>query len=157
MPVRLGVFSISYKISRSDERAKVADRSCLYVDGSAAVVRASRFNFLVMEHVMHPYMFKSNTPRLIQSHTSDRPARKPGAIRLWLRTAFRNWERRRMIETLRGMDDHLLRDIGIDRSDIPRAVDVFTDRELGMRPVASDAEPGERRRGRPAAQFRIHT
>ena len=45
------------------------------------------------------------------------------------------------------MDDRLLRDIGIDRSDIPRVVDGLTDRELSMRPVSSDAQVDARWRG----------
>ncbi|MBR9848465.1 MAG: iron-containing alcohol dehydrogenase [Rhodobacteraceae bacterium] len=56
-----------------------------------------------------------------------------------------------MIETLRGMDDRLLRDIGIDRSDIPRVVDGLTERERRMRPVSSDVEHDYRRRRNQAA------
>ncbi|MBN8189996.1 DUF1127 domain-containing protein [Salipiger thiooxidans] len=56
-----------------------------------------------------------------------------------------------MIETLRGMDDRLLRDIGIDRSDIPRVVDDLTDRELSMRPVSPDVQVDVRWRGGRAA------
>ncbi|MBW3098340.1 DUF1127 domain-containing protein [Pseudohoeflea coraliihabitans] len=56
------------------------------------------------------------------------------------RTLFRRWQRRRMITALQELDDHLLRDIGIERHDIPRLVASFSDRELGMRPVAADVE-----------------
>ncbi|MBO9457277.1 DUF1127 domain-containing protein [Paracoccus sp. R12_1] len=42
-----------------------------------------------------------------------------------------------MIEALRRMDDRMLRDIGIDRNEIPRVVNGFTDCELSMRPVSS--------------------
>ncbi|EAQ04665.1 hypothetical protein OB2597_05265 [Pseudooceanicola batsensis HTCC2597] len=44
------------------------------------------------------------------------------------------------------MDDRLLRDIGIERSDIPRVVDVFTDREWAVRPVSPDVEQSYRLR-----------
>lgn len=52
-----------------------------------------------------------------------------------------------MIETLRGMDDRLLRDIGIDRSEIPELVRQFTDRELTMKPISRDGKIDTRRRG----------
>ena len=55
-----------------------------------------------------------------------------------------------MIKNLRGMDDRLLRDIGIDRSDIPRVVNALTDRELSMRPVSSDVQIDAQWRGRTA-------
>ncbi|WP_373310621.1 DUF1127 domain-containing protein [Seohaeicola zhoushanensis] len=100
-------------------------------------MRASRFGFLVMENHMHPHAFKSITPHFPPRRTAGRNNRKPGAIRRWLRAVFHNWQRRKMIETLRSMDDRLLRDIGIERSDIPRVVDGLTDRELSMRPVSS--------------------
>ncbi|WP_223866006.1 DUF1127 domain-containing protein [Salipiger aestuarii] len=96
-------------------------------------------------------MFNANPPHRPRSHTSDYRPRKTGGIRRWLQTEFRNWERRKMIETLRGMDDRLLRDLGIDRSDIPRVVDGFTDRELSMRPVSSDVEFDVKCRGHRAA------
>lgn len=53
------------------------------------------------------------------------------AFRDWARTAFRRWERRRMIAALQSMDDRVLRDIGIRRSEIPSVVRGFTDEELG--------------------------
>nr|WP_277988446.1 DUF1127 domain-containing protein [Salipiger thiooxidans] len=97
---------------------------------------------------MHPHVFKSNTPHFPPPpRTASQRNRKPGAFRRWLRTAFHHWQRRKMIETLRGMDDRLLRDIGIDRSDIPRVVDGLTDRELSMRPVSSDVQLDARWRG----------
>ena len=96
---------------------------------------------------MHPHVFKSNTPHFPPPRTASQRNRKPGAFRRWLRTKFLRWQRRKMIETLRGMDDRLLRDIGIDRSDIPRVVDSLTDRELSMRPVSSDVQVDARWRG----------
>ncbi|WP_223306325.1 MULTISPECIES: DUF1127 domain-containing protein [Mameliella] len=96
---------------------------------------------------MHPHVFKSNTHHFPLPRTASQRSRKPGAFRRWLRTAFHHWQRRKMIETLRGMDDRLLRDIGIDRSDIPRVVDGLADRELSMRPVSSDVQVDARWRG----------
>lgn len=96
---------------------------------------------------MHPHVFKSNTPHFPPPRTASQRDSKPGAFRRWLRSTFLQWQRRKMIETLRGMDDRLLRDIGIDRSDIPRVVDCLTDRELSMRPVSPDVQVDARRRG----------
>ena len=45
-----------------------------------------------------------------------------------------------MIAILQAMDDHLLRDIGIERCDILRVVNGFTDRDLGTGPVALHVE-----------------
>ncbi|MGR3564619.1 MAG: DUF1127 domain-containing protein [Heliomarina sp.] len=104
-----------------------------------------------MEHDMHPHVFKSNTPHFPPPRTASQRNRKPGAFRRWLRTTFLQWQHRKMIETLRGMDDRLLRDIGIDRSDIPRVVDGLTERERRMRPVSSDVEHDYRRRRNQAA------
>ena len=103
-----------------------------------------------MEHDMHPHVFKSKTPHFPPPRTARQRNRKPGAFRRWLRTTFLQWQRRKMIKNLRGMDDRLLRDIGIDRSDIPRVVNALTDRELSMRPVSSDVQIDARWRGRTA-------
>lgn len=58
-----------------------------------------------------------------------------GFFRRLFRSATRQWQRRRMIAALQAMDDRLLRDIGIDRADIPRIVDGFSDREIRMNPL----------------------
>lgn len=100
---------------------------------------------------MHPTMHKPNISPFPQARISAQRDRRAGPVRGWLRAAFINWERRKMIETLRAMDDHLLRDIGIDRSDIPRVVDGFTEREIRMRPVSSEVEHDYRRRREQAA------
>lgn len=102
----------------------------------------SRFNPLVMERVMHPYIPKTDTsfsPQPSSAHPG-RDKTRSGAFRLWLRLFFRNWRRRKMIATLRAMDDRLLHNIGIDRHDIAKVVDRLIDRELGMRPFSSDVE-----------------
>ena len=96
---------------------------------------------------MHPHVFKSNIPYFPPPRTTGQRNRKPGAFRRWLRTKLLQWQRQKMIETLQGMDDRLLRDIGIDRRDIPRVVDDLTDRELSMRPVSSDVQVDARWRG----------
>lgn len=66
-----------------------------------------------------------------------------GLFQRLLRPAIRTWQRRKMIATLNSLDDGTLRDIGINRTDIPRIVDGFSNRELGMEPVASGG-PGAR-------------
>ena len=95
---------------------------------------------------MHPNMFKPSTPCFPANQILGQRNRKLGAFGEWFRTAFRNWERRKMIQTLQGMDDRLLHDIGIERSEIPRVVDGFTDRERAMRPVSPDVEQNYRLR-----------
>lgn len=95
---------------------------------------------------MHLNMFKPTPPHLPANRIPGQHNRKSGAFWEWFRTAFRNRERRKMIQTLQGMDDRLLRDIGIERSDIPRVVDVFTDREWAVRPVSPDVEQSYRLR-----------
>ncbi|WP_348524426.1 DUF1127 domain-containing protein [Paracoccus sp. R12_2] len=90
-----------------------------------------------MEHDMHPHVFKSDTPHFSSTRTTNQRNRTSRVLRHWLRNAFRRWQRRKMIEALRRMDDRMLRDIGIDRNEIPRVVNGFTDCELSMRPVSS--------------------
>ena len=60
-----------------------------------------------------------------------------GLFQRLFRSAARKWRRRKMIASLEALDDAILRDIGIYRADIPRVVDGFSDRELGMEPVGS--------------------
>lgn len=100
---------------------------------------------------MHPHVFKSNNHHFPAPRTASQHNRNPGTFRGWLRTAFQRWQRRKMIETLRGMDDHLLRDIGIDPFDIPSFVDDLTERELRMRPVSRDVALEAKWRSRRAA------
>ncbi|RKF14766.1 DUF1127 domain-containing protein [Roseovarius spongiae] len=59
-----------------------------------------------------------------------------GALRRWLRAATRRWRQRRMTAALNALDDRMLRDIGLIRADIPRAVRTFDERELRMTPLA---------------------
>ena len=67
------------------------------------------------------------------------PTDSTGAITRWLRASFRKWRRRKMIASLCALDDRILWDIGIHRSEIERAVDGLNDAELRMRPVAPPA------------------
>lgn len=46
-----------------------------------------------------------------------------GPLRRRLRAAFKSWQRRKMMAALSALDDRTLRDIGIHRSEIARAVD----------------------------------
>ena len=94
---------------------------------------------------MHPYMFFRNDPApALRYARAYRKSTKAGeALRRWLRSAFRRWERRKMIAALEAMDDRLLRDIGIYRNDIARLVDGFDDRELRMRPLATKSAKPE--------------
>ena len=62
-----------------------------------------------------------------------------GLVRRMFQSAIRKWRRRKMIAMLETLDDRVLEDIGIHRGDIPRVVDAFDDRELGMTPVGPAA------------------
>ncbi len=74
---------------------------------------------------------------------STKPKRIDGMLHRWLRNAARQWRRRKMIAALEAMDERLLRDIGIYRSDIHRVVDGLNNRELRVRPIAPSANPVE--------------
>ncbi|WP_324752243.1 DUF1127 domain-containing protein [Roseovarius sp. Pro17] len=74
------------------------------------------------------------------------------SIREWLRAATLRWRRRKMIATFEAMDDRLLWDIGIHRTDIVRMVDNFDERELRMRPLALPA-PTDQSRDEPYGEM----
>lgn len=79
---------------------------------------------------MHPVLSDRN--HLAQrSHGADM---QDGVLRRLLRSAVQNWRRRNMIATFESMDDYLLRDIGINRSDIARFVDGLDEHEIRMAP-----------------------
>ncbi|MCR8828041.1 DUF1127 domain-containing protein [Pseudosulfitobacter koreensis] len=109
---------------------------------------------LFMEHVMHPYMFNPNI-LFLRPSSSSKSTKRPGALRRMAGAAFRNLKRRKMIATLQRMDDHLLRDIGIERSDIPRVVESFSTRELGMRPVSPDVARTSLKQSRAAKSDKV--
>jgi uncharacterized protein YjiS (DUF1127 family) len=62
-----------------------------------------------------------------------------GVLRNWLTSVAQQWQRRRMIAALQSLNDRMLNDIGIHRSDIPDVVAAFSARELRMNPVAVSA------------------
>ncbi|WP_322989396.1 DUF1127 domain-containing protein [Hoeflea sp.] len=78
----------------------------------------------ITRHMLNPEMFPLKADQ------------RPGVLRRWMQSLVRRWRRRKMIMALEAMDDRLLRDIGINRADIKRAVDGFDDRELRMAPLA---------------------
>ena len=134
------------QINRKDGRI-CAVGPLLSVKGRAAWVQTSQFNFLDMERVMPPCTLKPGTSGPSQSpsvHTRGGDRSKTGALCDWLRSAFRTWQRHKMMATLHGLDDRLLHDMGIDRRDIPKVVDQLTGRELRMRPVSPDVEHQDR-------------
>ena len=55
----------------------------------------------------------------------------------WLGDTLRRWRRRKMIASLKSLDDRMLADIGLCRGDIEDTVDGFSDRELRMAPVSA--------------------
>lgn len=88
---------------------------------------------------MHPYM--AHRDYLSSSLPYVRAARKRakvgGAIRNWVRSAYRHWQRNKMIAAFESLDDATLRDIGVYRGEIRSIVDGFDDHELAKVPVAA--------------------
>lgn len=72
------------------------------------------------------------SPAIPYMHAQSQRERLDVAMRSWLKTATRNWKRRKMIAELEAMDDHLLLDIGIPRRGIRKAINSWEERELGM-------------------------
>ena len=69
-----------------------------------------------------------------------RAAKVTDAIARRASSAFRRWERRRTIRALEGLNDWVLKDMGISRGEIPRFVDSIN----GDNPQpASPAKPDE--------------
>ncbi|MCB1347976.1 MAG: DUF1127 domain-containing protein [Maritimibacter sp.] len=66
-----------------------------------------------------------------------------GVLRQWLGSAYRSWQRHKMIAALEALDSRLLEDIGIHRGEIPRVVERFDTRELAMVPLAPPPSPDE--------------
>lgn len=88
---------------------------------------------------MHSNLSHLNYPPQPVPQAARHRAEIPGegnSIRRWLARAIRQWQRRKMIASFEAMDDRLLRDIGVCRSDIHRLVQGFDARELRMAPVA---------------------
>lgn len=88
---------------------------------------------------MHRFLTPRNTHLDVRDPSAQNdnfaPARN-GLLRRWSRAALKNWHRRKMIAALHAMDDHLLRDIAVQRNDIEQFVDGFTADELRMVPFA---------------------
>ena len=72
----------------------------------------------------------------------DSKPRRAEIFRYLVQAAVQNWRRRKMIAALQSMNDHLLRDIGIERHNIKHLVDGFDARELRMAPVARNTPAG---------------
>jgi len=86
----------------------------------------------------------SIAPVFIRAHrTAD-----PGLVRRLAGGIVRRWQHRRTIAAMEAMEDWVLRDIGLDRADIPGAVAGLTDRELRMNPLA---QARDRKSGRDPA------
>lgn len=95
------------------------------------------FSSLDMENDMHPYLVHRNY--LASTHPGARASCKRtkdgGGIRKWLRAAYRNWQRNKLIAAFQSLDDTILRDIGISRGEIHSIVDGFDDNEMSMAPI----------------------
>ena len=81
---------------------------------------------------------------LQQSQTEPRRSSPLVFVIQFLRRSFRRWYRRKAIAELSRLNDHLLRDIGISRNDIPRVVAGLLiheeERMQGGRVLSSDAK-----------------
>lgn len=94
---------------------------------------------------MHPFLIfhdylgfrKEHERRQRQRRETNIVYRAARALRRIGRDLVVAHRRRRMIAALEGMDDRLLRDIGLYRCNIREVVESFSERELTMRPVAS--------------------
>ncbi|WP_165814490.1 DUF1127 domain-containing protein [Pararhodobacter oceanensis] len=94
---------------------------------------------------MHPFLIfhdylgfrKAHQRRQQQRRESNLLLRAAQALRGLAQNMMTAHRRRRMIAALEGMDDRLLRDIGLYRCNIREVVESFSDRELSMRPVAA--------------------
>lgn len=89
---------------------------------------------------MHSVQFIKHTNNLIdQPQAANRPSGcfGLGSIRRWLGRTTRKWQERKMAAALHALEDRILRDIGMQRSDIESIVRGFDDRELQMTPLAT--------------------
>lgn len=69
--------------------------------------------------------------------TREDRARRAGRLLTGVaRATLLRWQRHRMRQALERLDDRILRDIGIHRSDITHVVNGFSPEELRMVPVA---------------------
>ncbi|WP_341864195.1 DUF1127 domain-containing protein [Gymnodinialimonas sp. 57CJ19] len=66
----------------------------------------------------------------------NHPPSRSGMLARLLTSASLRWKRNRMISAFNAMDDHVLRDIGIHRTQIEQFVDSLSTRELDMAPLA---------------------
>lgn len=95
---------------------------------------------------MHPNLSHRDHLKNRQDKSAKKRTKGKG-ISAWfwqcLRVTIRQWQRRKMIAALEAMDERLLRDVGIDRSNIPRVVEDLCRRELRMAPMAPPANADE--------------
>lgn len=68
---------------------------------------------------MSVYITREMVRRAAHEHKRDKPYSLFGSM---ARSLARKWQRRKAIAQLEAMDDYLLKDIGINRSDIRRVV-----------------------------------
>lgn len=88
---------------------------------------------------MHPNQSHLNylSPLLPDVRPSRKRAKAEGVFRKWVRAAYRNWQRNKMIAAFESLDDATLRDIGVHRSEIYSIVNGFDDHDLSKVPVAA--------------------
>lgn len=81
----------------------------------------------IARHVLNP------------SSCNHRVDQRRGPLHTLVRAVIRNHRRRQMVRTLQALDDRLLRDIGIPRSDIYRVVSDADAHQHERRPAVATA------------------
>ncbi len=89
---------------------------------------------------MHPDLTHKNhlndhNTQSVASQLNDTKA--INVLRRWISAAVLRWQRRRMMHALDRLDDRILTDIGLSRSDFADLVKGLDPHELRMTPVAS--------------------
>ena len=87
-----------------------------------------------MEDDMHPIISRRND----NTQRDGRMAGRRENLRRRLRMGYEGWKRHRMISAMQAVNDHWLRNVGIDRNDIEALVDRVVQREI---PVPATASP----------------
>ena len=85
------------------------------------------------------------TREMLWEEAQDSKRSKPrNLLNRLVRPVVRQWKRNATISELSALSDAQLRDIGIHRGEIPHVARGMSDRDLGLRPLASSARRDRR-------------
>lgn len=83
----------------------------------------------------------------ITTNPETRQTSRPGMsgvigdrFRRWFKASALRWQRDRTTKALQNLDDRMLADIGLHRSDIPLVVERLIERELQTTPVSKGSD-----------------